>query len=148
MSDAKVSIKFTNDLGAEITVHLDGEAQINDTLSYYGNKGWYSGSVPAGGFILPYDNEHDFNWALIGARPFVNADGEPCVWCRGHVYKRRDLEAVESKKFKLPKAVKYSRGAKATDPANIREPSDGEIEYVTLIIFRGGQRQDRYAAKR
>lgn len=64
---------------------------------------------------------------------------------KGLAYRRRELEAVDSRKMKLPAAVKYSRGARGTDPEHVREKADGEFEYVTLAIFRGGKRQDRYA---
>jgi len=85
---------------------------------------------------------------LIGARKWTNPEGEELIMHRGHAYRRRELEAVENRKMKLPAAVKYSRGAKNTDPEHIREKADGEFEYVTLCMFRGGKRQERFAAPR
>lgn len=85
------------------------------------------------------------DWSLIGARKWTNPDGEELILHRGHAYRRRELEAVDNRKMKLPAAVKYSRGAKNTDPDHVREKADGEFEYVTLAIFRGGKRQERFA---
>lgn len=140
-----LQIEFVTDLGAKVTVSFERAEQLLNIQRQYGKLGWVSGDLPSGGFQFPLENEHDFDWALIGARPFTNDDGEACVWCRGAVWKRRELEAVQTKKITLPAAVKYSRGAKPTDPAHIREKADGDIEYVTLAMFRGGKRQDRYA---
>ncbi len=138
-------IEFTTDLGAKVTVDIENQQQILDVQRQYGRLGWTSGSVPMGGYNFPLDNEPDFDWSLIGARKWTNSEGEDMIIHRGHAYRRRELEAVDSRKLKLPAAVKYSRGAKPTDPLHLREKSDGEIEYVTLAIFRGGKRQDRYA---
>lgn len=140
-----LQMEFVTDLGAKVTVSFERAEQVLDIQRQYGKLGWVSGDLPSGGFQFPLENEHDFDWALIGARPFTSDDGEACVWCRGAVWKRRELEAVQTKKITLPAAVKYSRGAKPTDPAHIREKADGDIEYVTLAMFRGGKRQDRYA---
>lgn len=86
------------------------------------------------------------DWHLIGARKWTSPDGEELIIHKGHAYRRRELEAVDSRKMKLPAAVKYSRGAKSSDPEHVREKADGDFEYVTLCFFRGGKRQDRYAA--
>ncbi|WP_229844461.1 single-stranded DNA-binding protein [Deinococcus indicus] len=40
--------------------------------------------------------------------------------------------------MKLPQALKYSRGARETDPEHLVEESNGEFKYRTLIMFRGG----------
>ncbi|MFT2722065.1 single-stranded DNA-binding protein [Deinococcus sp. A31D244] len=141
-------IEFTTDLGARVTVDVESPAQLLDTQRQYGRLGWTSGDVPSGGYQFPLENEADFDWTLIGARRWTSPDGEELVIHRGHAYRRRELEAVDSRKMKLPAAVKYSRGAKSTDPEHVREKSDGEFEYVTLAIFRGGKRQDRYATPR
>ncbi|MFN3265781.1 MAG: single-stranded DNA-binding protein [Deinococcales bacterium] len=82
-----------------------------------------------------------FDWRLIGAGPAEIRNNttqtlEPGVWYKGDFYKRRELEPVENKKMKLAAAIKYSRGARDSDSAEIREKS-GEVEYVTLILFRG-----------
>lgn len=138
-------IEFTTDLGARVTVDVDSPEQLLEVQRRYGRLGWYSGEVPAGGYQFPLDNEADFDWALIGGRKFSTDDGEEAVYARGSVWKRRELDAVDTRKLRLPKAVKYSRGARPTDPEHLREKSDGEIEYVTLAMFRGGKRQERYA---
>jgi len=138
-------IEFTTDLGARVTVDVENASQLLDTQRQYGRLGWTSGDIPSGGYQFPLENESDFDWHLIGARRWTSPDGEELVIHRGHAYRRRELEAVDSRKMKLPAAVKYSRGAKSTDPEHVREKSDGEFEYVTLAIFRGGKRQERYA---
>jgi len=140
-----LKIEFLTDLGAAVTVDVDHEAQLLDVQRHYGRLGWTSGAIPTGGYQFPLDNEPDFDWTLIGARKWTSPDGEELVIHKGHAYRRRELEAVDSRKMKLPAAVKYSRGAKSTDPAHVREKADGEFEYVTLAIFRGGKRQERYA---
>ncbi|UBV42888.1 single-stranded DNA-binding protein [Deinococcus taeanensis] len=138
-------IEFTTDLGARVTVDVDSADKLLDIQRQYGRLGWTSGEIPTGGYQFPLDNELDFDWHLIGARKWTSPDGEELVIHKGYAYRRRELEAVDSRKMKLPAAVKYSRGAKSTDPDHIREKSDGEFEYVTLAIFRGGKRQERYA---
>jgi hypothetical protein len=45
--------------------------------------------------------------------------------------------------MKLAAAIKYSRGARDSDPPEIKERS-GEFEYVTLILFRGGGHLPEY----
>jgi hypothetical protein len=140
----KVTMHFTTDLGAAVSVETTHD-KVLECQRYFGRMGWTSGEVPPGGHQFPLDNEHNFDWALLGARPYTNSDGEACVYYRGNTYKRRELEAVETRKMTLPRAVKYSRGARPTDPEAIREKSDGEIEYVTLVVFRGGRRNDAWA---
>lgn len=139
-----LTVKFRTDLGAEVTVDVSGDQHLLDTMRQYGRLGWTSGEIPTGGYQFPFENADDFDWSLIGARKWTSPDGEVLIIHRGHAYKRRDLEAVDSRKMKLPPCVKFSRGAKATDPEHVRERSDGEFEYVTLAIFRGGKRQERY----
>ncbi|WP_371414731.1 single-stranded DNA-binding protein [Deinococcus sp. S9] len=51
---------------------------------------------------------------------------------------------MDSRKMKLPAAIKISRGAKNTDPAHVREQAEEEFEYVTRCIFRGSKRQERF----
>jgi hypothetical protein len=138
-------IEFVTDLGAHVTVDVESADKLLDVQRQYGRLGWTSGNVPGGGYQFPLDNEPDFDWSLIGARKWTNPEGEEMVIHKGLAYRRRELEAVDSRKMKLPAAVKYSRGARGTDPEHVREKADGEFEYVTLAIFRGGKRQDRYA---
>jgi hypothetical protein len=142
-----LQLELRTDLGAKVTVEVPSPDKLLEVQAYYGARGWTSGEVPSGGYVFPYDNEADFNWSLIGARPFKNSEGEVMVMHRGHAYRRRELEAVDSRKIKLPAAIKYSRGAKNTDPPSVREKADGDFEYVSLCIFRGGKRQERYAGK-
>ena len=141
-----LQIEFITDLGARVTVNVEHESRLLDVQRHYGRLGWTSGEIPSGGYQFPIENEADFDWSLIGARKWKSPEGDELVIHRGHAYHRRELEAVDSRKLKLPAAIKYSRGAKSTDPDHIREKSDGEFEYVTLAIFRGGKRQERYAA--
>lgn len=138
-------IEFLTDLGAKVTVDVESPDKLLDVQRQYGRLGWTSGTIPSGGYQFPLDNEPDFDWSLLGARKWASPEGEELVIHKGHAYRRRELEAVDSRKMKLPAAVKYSRGAKSTDPDHVREKSDGEFEYVTLAIFRGGKRQERYA---
>lgn len=138
-------IEFLTDLGAKVTVDVESADKLLDVQRQYGRLGWTSGTIPSGGYQFPLDNEPDFDWSLLGARKWASPEGEELVIHKGHAYRRRELEAVDSRKMKLPAAVKYSRGAKSTDPDHVREKSDGEFEYVTLAIFRGGKRQERYA---
>lgn len=138
-------IEFITDLGARVTVDVESADKLLDVQRQYGRLGWTSGEIPVGGYQFPLENEPDFDWTLIGARKWTNPEGEEMIIHRGHAYRRRELEAVDSRKMKLPAAVKYSRGAKNTDPDHVREKADGEFEYVTLAIFRGGKRQERYA---
>ncbi len=66
------------------------------------------------------------------------------MWYAGHFYTRRVLEP--NPRMKLAAAVKYSRGAKNTDPPEIVEKGDGSFRYVTLAAFRGeGRRWEEYA---
>lgn len=139
-------IDFTTDLGAKVTVDVPDTNHLLETLRKYGKLGWTSGTVPPGGLQFPLEAEPDFDWSLIGARKWTNPEGEELIIHRGLAYRRRELEAVDSRKMKLPAAVKYSRGAKKTDPEHLREQADGGFEYVTLAIFRGGGKKNpRYA---
>lgn len=140
-----LKIEFLTDLGARVSVDVENEGRLLEVQRHYGRLGWTSGEIPSGGYQFPLDNEPDFDWSLIGARKWTSPDGEELVIHRGHAYRRRELEAVDSRKLKLPAAIKYSRGAKVSDPPHVREKADGDIEYVSLAIFRGGKRQDRYA---
>jgi len=142
-----IQIHMTGPIGEQITLTVEHPKDLYPTISKWGALGYTTGTVPAGGHIFPLENEHDFDWALLGARPWTNPEGETVIIHRGHTYRRREFEAVDSRKMKLPAAVKYSRGAKPTDPEHLREKSDGEIEYVSLAIFRGGKRREILAVK-
>ena len=135
MNESRMQVHFTTRLGSAISIALESDDQLLETLRRYGRQGWTSGEIPAGGLLLPYSLAERFDWSLIGARE-AEIEGERGVWFKGHFYKRRELAARQDKKMKLADCVKYSRGAKPTDPAHLREPS-GEQEYVTLAVFRG-----------
>jgi len=147
------TVRFINELGAEVLVPVKGDtaSQVRKavlrTLRDYGRMGWRSGDVPPGGFRFPLANEPDFDWRLIGGRRgtcTVEGEEREGVWYAGLFYTRRDLEP--NRRMKLAAAVKYSRGAKNTDPAEIVEEGDGSFRYVTLAVFRGeGRRREEYA---
>lgn len=145
-------VQFHTELGAAVLVPVEGDTApalwqaVLRTLREYGHLGWRSGTVPRGGFRFPLANEPDFDWRLIGARRgtcTIEGEEREGVWYAGQFYSRRELPAT--RKIKDP-AVKYSRGAKSTDPAEIVEEGDGSFRYVTLAVFRGGgRRRDEYA---
>ncbi len=136
------TIHFTTPLGANISVELEPHETALSALRKHGASGWTSGDVVKnGGLRLPLENAERFDWRLIGARAAELRNNttqtlEAGVWYKGDFYKRRELEALETKKMKLAAAIKYSRGARDSDPPEIKEKS-GEFEYVTLILFRG-----------
>ncbi|ADV68403.1 single-stranded DNA-binding protein [Deinococcus maricopensis] len=131
------TLHLTGPLGTSISVDVQDDRDILNTLRKYGKGGWTSGDIPAGGLSLPLAMADNFDWTLIGARPYTNADGEQAVMYKGQSYKRRELDEVDTKKLKLPKIVKYSRGARPTDPPHLKEGEEGGVQYVTLISFRG-----------
>jgi len=122
-------------LGTSLSVETTDDTLLS-TLRKYGKNGWSSGDIPAGGLVLPYCMADTFDWTLIGARPYTNADGEQAVMHRGHSYKRRDFEA-KTTGVKMPACIKYSRGAKPTDPPHLKEGDESGVQYVTLIMFKG-----------
>ena len=141
--EPQTSIVLLNALNIEHTVYLTTPGEALGIIRAWVRKGYRPKiDIPAGGIQLPYTQHDTFDFALLGARPALSKEGDMGVWHGGHFYKKRVLEAVDSRKLKLPAAIKYSRGAKTTDPTHLREKSDGEFEYVTLVIFRGrGQGQ-------
>lgn len=146
-------IRFITDLNAEVYVSVKGEnprslqRAVLDTLRACGELGWRSGNVPPGGYRFPLANEPDFDWRLVGARRGTcKIDGaeREGVWHAGLFYSRRELREQERKRLKP--AVKYSRGARSTDPPEIVEDGGGDFRYVTLAVFRGdGRRRPEYA---
>lgn len=135
-------IEFATDIGAKVTLHIP-VGHIQHYQRYLGKLGWTSVEIPPGGLQLPYAIEEDFDWALIGARKVV-FDDDVKVFFKGEWYTRRILEEVKPGK-KLPKglppAVKYSRGAKPYDDPRMIEKTEGDIEMVPLVVFRGGGEQ-------
>jgi hypothetical protein len=142
------TIHFTTNLGASVSIEVENYREIMDVQRQLGKYGWTSGQIPPGGLRFPYDNETDFDWHLLGASYLMEINGDWGVFHRGEFYKRRDLPAVDSKKMTLPATIKYSRGAKPTDPPNIREGDEEGIQYVTLVQFRGKGRNDNFAIPR
>ena len=137
-----LTLEFITDLGAQARVTVPEERYL-ETLRHYGQKGWYSQNPALGPLRLPLANETDFDWRLVGGR-LIEIEGEPLVMARGHGWKRREL-APDPKK-KMPAAVKYSRGAKVTDPLHLREGDEDGIQYVTLVIFIGnGKKIEAFA---
>lgn len=138
-TEPMIELHLTGILGTKITVHVKDEDEMLRVMRQYGRRGWTSGEIPAGGLILPLAMADTFDWSLIGAREFTNSEGEKSVYHKGQVYKRRELEEVDTKKLKLPRIVKYSRGARPTDPEHLKEGEES-VRYVTLITFRGNGR--------
>ncbi|GGR12409.1 single-stranded DNA-binding protein [Deinococcus ruber] len=134
------TLHLSGPLGTSLSVEVEDERDLLNVLRRYGRQGWTSGELPAGGLSLPLAMADNFDWALIGARPYTNGDGEACVLYKGQSYKRRELDEVDTKKLKLPRIVKYSRGARPTDPPHLKEGEEGGVQYVTLISFRGAGR--------
>lgn len=142
-----IQLKLTDPIGVEFTVTVPYE-KLYDAMRYFGSRGCTSGEIPPGGLRLPMANEADFDWSLLGARQFtINDNGSEvqAVAHRGHIYKRREL--AENKKFNMKPVVKYSRGAKNTDPLHMREGEEGATQYVTLIVFANDRapKDDRYS---
>ncbi len=147
------SVRFLTDLGADVLVPVKGDNAVQvkqavlRALREFGRLGWRSGDPPRGGFRFSLANEPDFDWRLVGARRgtvTVNSEERQGVWHAGYFYTRRELEA--NPRMNLGAAVKYSRGAKNTDPADLVEEGEGAFRYVTLAVFRGeGRRREEYA---
>jgi hypothetical protein len=147
-------VRFLTDLGAEVFVPVEGDSPhqlrqaVLKTQRALGGIGWRCCPVPPGGFRFSLANEPDFDWRLIGGRRGTGTiDGEERdgVWYAGQFYTRRALNP--NPRMKLGRAIKYSRGAKGTDPAEIVEGEEGSsFRYVTLAVFRGeGKRREEYA---
>lgn len=138
-----LTLALLDALGTPITVQAQTLTEIRTLQRHYGARGMRPAGTPLGGGLqLPLVAHDTFDWSLIGARPWVSPEGEHVVFCGGHMYKQRLLEEVDIRKKKLPEAIKYSRGAKATDPEHLREKGDADFWYVTLVMFRGGGRAD------
>jgi hypothetical protein len=135
------TLHFVNQLGHTLDVATDG-ADLLAVIRERGSRGWAPTSFPVGGIHLPYAMADTFDWSLIGARRFTMKDGNEevvVVEHLGRIYTRRIFEANAKKKMQA--AIKYSRGANASDPPAIVEGAEGaEVGkgYVTLAIFKGG----------
>jgi len=132
------SIELRNQVGMRLFVKINTIEEAYAILNKLGPTGWYSGDVRDMFGRFPLDMADIFNWSLIGGREAkVKVDGQETdvVFQGGHMWTRREFDADPKKK--MPAKVKYSRGAKPTDPPEIREKGQGDIEYVTLITFSG-----------
>lgn len=146
-------LRFHTPLGAEVWVPVAGESPqalsqaVLEMQRTLGELGWRGTTPPAGGFRFSLANEPDFDWRLLGGRRGTcTVDGEERegVWHAGQFYTRREFEP--NPRMKLGAAVKYSRGARHTDPPEVVEEGDGTFRYVTLAVFRGaGWRWEEYA---
>lgn len=147
------TVRFHTPLGAEVQVPVRGESpsalsdavlELQRTL---GSLGWRAATAPPGGFRFPLANEPDFDWRLFGARRgtgTVEGEERDGVWHAGQFFTRRELEP--NPRMKLGAAVKYSRGARSTDPPQTVEDGGGDFRYVTLAVFRGeGRRREELA---
>ena len=135
----QASTTVVNALGIELTLHVDSPQAALAAVRHYASAGFLpKRTLKHGGVTLPYAQHDTFDFRLLGARPYTDRDGNLGVLCDGHFYKKRVLEAVDSRKMKLPPVIKYSRGAKNSDPDHLREKTEGDFEYVTLISFKGG----------
>lgn len=129
-------LHLTNSIGMRVSVLFDSEQDAFAKMRALGHSGWTPNEIPAGGFKLPLAMHERFDWSLIGAFSLTIED-EPGVMFQGQFYKRREYEE-QTKGKKLPAAIKYSRGAKPTDPPHLIEGDEkSSFKYVTLISFRG-----------
>lgn len=128
------TLHLVNAVGMKVEFEIASEDEAYTMMREFGAKGWTSGEVPAGGYLLPYALADRFDWSLIGAKA-LTIDGDAGVMHRGLFYKRRDLAEKRYKEHTMPACIKYSRGAKPTD-ANA-EGGDDDVNYVTLISFKG-----------
>jgi hypothetical protein len=145
------SVRFLTRFGAEVLVPVDApsaadlDRAVLELQRELGRLRWRACSPPPGGHLFPLTNEPDFDWALLGAERGKGAGDradEEGVWAHDGFYTRRELEANSRKNLKP--AIKYSRGARPTDPPEVVE-GDGDYRYVTLCIFRGGGRREELA---
>ena len=150
-------VRFFTDLGAEVRVPVDGDTpqtlrqSVLQTQRALGQLGWRCCPLPPGGFTFPLASEPDFDWRLLGARRgicTIDSEERDGVWYAGQFYTRRALDP--NPRMKLGRAIKYSRGARSTDPAEGVEGEEGSaFRYVTLAVFRGeGRRREEYAVPR
>lgn len=130
-----IELHLTGPLGQQISVQCDGYEDSLAKQREWGSKGFASGSIPAGGYQLPYCMADTFDVSLIGGRRWTTPEGEEVILHGGRSYKRREMAANEKKN--MPAVIKYSRGAKGSDPEHLKEGEDGGFQYVTLISFRG-----------
>jgi hypothetical protein len=126
------TLRFHTPLGAEVWVPVTGETSqglsrtVLEMQRTFGGLRLRGATPPPGGFRLPLANEPDFDWQLLGgSRGSCTVEGEERegVWYAGLFYTRRELDP--NPRMKLGAAVKYSRGARHTDPPEVVEDGDG-----------------------
>jgi hypothetical protein len=136
------SLRFLTELSAEVLVPLEGNtpqelrSAVLRAQRAFGQQGWRCCPLPPGGFLFPLANEPDFDWRLLGARRgacTVEGEERDGVWYAGHFYTRRALDP--NPRMKLGRAIKYSRGARSTDPA---EGVEGEGRQCLSLCDPGG----------
>lgn len=124
---APCTITFQTDIGARVTVTTT-VADIHDLQRTLGRVGWTSVTIPPGGLYLPLDLEPHFDWSLIGAYK-ATFGKDTRVFFGGQWYTRREFEErAPTKKLPhgMPRAIRYSRGARATDDdANTETAASG-----------------------
>lgn len=149
------TIRLYDPIGAEVTLHVPGDsaeevaANARAIQRAYGERGYTPFiSPPPGGLRFPLANADDFDWRLLGARPFtttLKGEKRPAVMFRGRTYVRREPPVTTRTPERI---VKYSAGASRTDARQAVEGEEGKDRYVTLIIFRGGARKmENYAVE-
>lgn len=133
------SIPLKNQLQAVFNLNITSIDEGYEKIRLMGRSGWTCGEIPTGGYRLPYDMADKFDFAFIGATE-AEIDGEKGLWHQNQFYKSREYEE-ETKGQKKGKMIKYSRGAKPTDPTHLKEGATGEKPgYITLISFKGNAR--------
>jgi hypothetical protein len=139
LSTTPATLEVTNLVGMKLHVAVASVDDAYAKMRALGARGFSTGEQPAGGYSLPYRMADTFDFSLIGGRYFEHEkDGVKfkCVDHRGQLYTRRDYEA-ETRGQRKPAKIKFSRGAKPTDPPHLKEGDENSPQYVTLISFVG-----------
>ena len=132
-------VPFKNQAGMEFNLYITSIDDAYEKCLKYGAAGWTCGEVPPGGHKFPYDMADKLDFRYIGAVE-GEIDGEKGLWYRNEFYKWREAEE-ETKGQKKGARIWYSRGAKPTDPPNVKEGAIGDKSgYVTLVSFKGKAR--------
>ena len=139
------TLEVKNPLGQKFTLNISSIEDGYDKMRVLGTRGW-STDVPIGGIFLPFAMADGFDWSLIGGRYYEfdkTADGETehiqAVEHQGHTYYARRKEAGKINGKNMPAMIRYTRGAKSTDPESAKQSKTEVVKegYVVLITFRG-----------
>jgi hypothetical protein len=145
--------KVLSPLAMPIDVAIGSEDDALAFMRDHADLGWSPAHIPDGGYVFPYDMAEDFDFRLIGARTFckdvpygtqgkVRKDVRHLVH-RGFVYQERSLDEDTSSSQRGAAKIKFSRGAKPTDPPHLKEAAAADkAGYITLISFVGKGRVD------